>query len=36
VLIYSTFAFFILWMNAGMVLSPRVTLLFHRLRLVEQ
>jgi membrane protease YdiL (CAAX protease family) len=36
VLIYSTFAFFILWMNSGMVLSPRVAALLQRLKLVEQ
>jgi len=36
VLLYATFAFFILWMNAGMVLSPWVTTLLHRLKLVEQ
>jgi membrane protease YdiL (CAAX protease family) len=36
VLLYSGFAFFILWMNSGMVLSPRVADLLHRLKLVEQ
>ena len=36
VLIYSTFAFFILWMNSGMVLSPRVTTLLTRFKLVDQ
>jgi membrane protease YdiL (CAAX protease family) len=36
VLLYSTFAFFILWMNSGMVLSPRVAALLQRLKLVEQ
>jgi membrane protease YdiL (CAAX protease family) len=36
VLLYSTFAFFILWVNSGMVLSPRVAALFQRLKLVEQ
>jgi membrane protease YdiL (CAAX protease family) len=36
VLIYSTFAFFILWMNSGVVLSPRVRLLLQRSNLVEQ
>jgi membrane protease YdiL (CAAX protease family) len=35
VLIYSTFAFFILWINSGMVLSPRVTTLLHRFKLVD-
>jgi membrane protease YdiL (CAAX protease family) len=36
VLIYSMFAFFILWINSGMDLSPRVITLLHRLKLVEQ
>jgi membrane protease YdiL (CAAX protease family) len=36
VLMYSTFAFFILWMNSGMVLSHRVAALLQRLKLVEQ
>jgi membrane protease YdiL (CAAX protease family) len=36
VLIYSTFAFFILWMNSGMVLSPRVTSVLIRFGLVDQ
>jgi hypothetical protein len=36
VLIYSAFAFFILWMNSGMVLSPRVTTLLTRFKLVDQ
>jgi membrane protease YdiL (CAAX protease family) len=35
VLIYSTFAFFILWMNSGMVLSPWVTTLLTRFKLVD-
>lgn len=35
VLIYSTFTFFILWMNSGMVLSPRVTTLLQRFKLVD-
>jgi membrane protease YdiL (CAAX protease family) len=35
VLIYSTFAFFILWVNSGMVLTPRVTRLLTRFKLVE-
>jgi membrane protease YdiL (CAAX protease family) len=35
VLLYSTFAFFILWVNSGMVLSPRVTRLLARFKLVE-
>jgi membrane protease YdiL (CAAX protease family) len=35
VLFYSTFAFFILWVNSGMVLSPRVTRLLARFKLVE-
>jgi uncharacterized protein len=35
-LIYSTFAFFILWMNVGMVLSPRARNLLQRSNLVEQ
>ena len=35
VLIYSTFAFFILWMNSGMVLSPRVTRVLTRFELVD-
>ena len=35
VLVYSTFAFFILWMNSGMVLSPRVTTLLQRFKLVD-
>jgi hypothetical protein len=36
VLFYSTFAFFILWMNSGMVLSSRVTTLLTRFKLVDQ
>ena len=36
VLLYSGFAFFILWMNSGMVLSPRLAALLHRLKLVDQ
>jgi len=36
VFIYSTFAFFILWMNSGMVLSPWVTTLLTRFKLVDQ
>jgi membrane protease YdiL (CAAX protease family) len=36
VLIYSTFAFFILWVNFGMVLSPRVATLLARFKLVDQ
>ncbi len=35
VLVYSTFAFFILWMNSGMVLSPRVSTLLQRFKLVD-
>jgi membrane protease YdiL (CAAX protease family) len=34
--LYSTFTFFILWMNSGMALSPRVIKLLHHLKLVEQ
>jgi membrane protease YdiL (CAAX protease family) len=36
VLLYATFTFFVLWMNAGMVLSPRVMNLLRRSKLVEQ
>jgi membrane protease YdiL (CAAX protease family) len=35
VLTYSTFAFFILWMNNGMGLSPRVTTILTRFNLVD-
>ena len=36
VLFYSTFAFFILWLNSGMRLSHRVTKLLYSLKLVEE
>lgn len=36
VLFYSIFAFFILWVNSGMVLSPRVTTILTRFKLVDQ
>ena len=36
VLIYSTFAMFILWMDCGMALSPRVTTVLSRFNLVDQ
>ena len=36
VLFYFIFAFFILWVNSGMVLSPRVTTILTRFKLVDQ
>ena len=36
ILFYSMFAFFILWVNSGMVLSPRVTTLLTGFKLVDQ
>jgi membrane protease YdiL (CAAX protease family) len=35
VLLYTSFAFFILWVNSGMALSPRVTTLLTRFKLVD-